>query len=80
MRTGFLSCLPKAVPGTEVVDLLDLDDAILDIDITPNRADALSMRGSAYEVAAHLQQSAAIPGGSCLRKNRFGCGLHQSSR
>lgn len=50
-----------AVPGTEVVDLLELDDAILDIDITPNRADALSMRGSAYEVAAIYNKALKFP-------------------
>ncbi|PTQ84363.1 phenylalanyl-tRNA synthetase beta subunit [Trichococcus patagoniensis] len=51
----------EAVPGMEVVDLLDLDDAILDIDITPNRADALSMRGSAYEVAAIYNKALKFP-------------------
>jgi phenylalanyl-tRNA synthetase beta chain len=51
----------EAVPGTEIVDLLDLDDAILDIDITPNRADALSMRGSAYEVAAIYNKALKFP-------------------
>lgn len=51
----------EAVPGTEVVDLLELDDAILDIDITPNRADALSMRGSAYEVAAIYNKALKFP-------------------
>ncbi|WP_319471520.1 phenylalanine--tRNA ligase subunit beta [uncultured Trichococcus sp.] len=51
----------EAVPGTEVVDLLDLDDAILDIDITPNRADALSMRGSAYEVSAIYNKALQFP-------------------
>ena len=51
----------EAVPGTEVVDLLELDDAILDIDITPNRADALSMRGSAYEVAAIDNKALKFP-------------------
>ncbi|WP_107995109.1 phenylalanine--tRNA ligase subunit beta [Trichococcus paludicola] len=51
----------EAVPGTEVVDLLELDDAILDIDITPNRADALSMRGSAYEVAAIYNKTLKFP-------------------
>ena len=41
-----------AVPGEDPLLLLDLDDSILDLDITPNRADALSMRGAAHEVAA----------------------------
>ena len=41
-----------AVPGEEVFSYLDLDDEIIELSITPNRADALSMRGVAYEVAA----------------------------
>lgn len=45
--------LPEDAPvGEDALAVLGLDDAILDIDITPNRADALSMRGNAYEVAA----------------------------
>src|SRR5690625_6592682 len=30
--------------GTDVTELLNLDDAILEFDLTPNRADALSMK------------------------------------
>ena len=41
-----------AVPGDEVFSYLDLDDEIIELSITPNRADALSMRGVAHEVAA----------------------------
>ncbi|MGX7417514.1 phenylalanine--tRNA ligase subunit beta [Carnobacterium gallinarum] len=45
--------LPEnAVPGESVFPILAMDDAILDLSITPNRADALSMRGVAYEVGA----------------------------
>ncbi len=38
--------------GTDVCPLLDLDDVILDLTATANRADALSMVGVAREVAA----------------------------
>ncbi|MGB6178434.1 phenylalanine--tRNA ligase subunit beta [Carnobacterium sp.] len=41
-----------AVPGESVFSYLAMDDALLDLSITPNRADALSMRGVAYEVGA----------------------------
>lgn len=45
--------LPEnSIPGESVFPLLGMDDALLDMAITPNRADALSMRGTAYEVAA----------------------------
>lgn len=45
--------LPEdAVVGESVFPYLDMDDEIIELSITPNRADALSMRGVAYEVAA----------------------------
>lgn len=49
--------LPEvAVPGEEVFSYLDMDDALIELSITPNRADALSMRGVAYEVGAIYRQ------------------------
>lgn len=45
--------LPEdAAVGESVFPYLDMDDAIVELSITPNRADALSMRGVAYEVGA----------------------------
>ncbi|MGX7014061.1 phenylalanine--tRNA ligase subunit beta [Vagococcus silagei] len=41
-----------AKAGDEVFSYLDMDDAIIELSVTPNRADALSMRGVAYEVGA----------------------------
>ena len=38
--------------GSNVVEVLGLNDYILDLSITPNRADALSMRGLTYELGA----------------------------
>ncbi len=45
-----------AVPGDPVFSYLDMDDSIIELSITPNRADALSMRGVAYEVGAIYNQ------------------------
>lgn len=53
-----IQILPEeAVPGDSVFPCLDLDDEIIELSITPNRADALSMRGVAYEVAAIYDKS-----------------------
>ena len=50
--------LPEdAVPGEPVFSYLDMDDAMIELSITPNRADALSMRGVAYEVGAIYRQT-----------------------
>lgn len=41
-----------AVPGEPVFDYLGMNDDIIDVDVTPNRADMLSMRGVAHELSA----------------------------
>jgi phenylalanyl-tRNA synthetase beta chain len=47
--------------GSDVRPLLGLDDAILDVTSTANRADALSMVGIAREVAALLGKDVRLP-------------------
>lgn len=46
-----------AVNGSDVFPYLLMDDSIIELSITPNRADALSMRGVAYEVGAIYRQT-----------------------
>ncbi|MGT2721470.1 phenylalanine--tRNA ligase subunit beta [Streptococcus porcinus] len=50
-----------ANPGDSIFPYLDLDDEIIELSITPNRADALSMRGVAYEVAAIYGKEVHFP-------------------
>lgn len=47
----------EAVNGDSVFHYLDMDDQIIELSITPNRADALSIRGVAHEVGAIYRQS-----------------------
>lgn len=47
--------------GADVVEVLGLNDYVLDLSITPNRADALSMRGLAYELGALYNQKVTFP-------------------
>lgn len=47
--------------GAKAITLLNLDDEVLELDLTPNRADALSMLGMAYETAAILRQEVKLP-------------------
>ena len=43
--------LPEDAPvGTDIRDYLSLDDTVIEVDLTPNRADCLSLRGIAREV------------------------------
>ncbi|MDT2760334.1 phenylalanine--tRNA ligase subunit beta [Enterococcus xiangfangensis] len=54
--------LPEdAIAGKPVFPYLDMDDAIIDLSITPNRADALSIRGVAHEVAAIYNKEVDFP-------------------
>lgn len=50
-----------ALVGEEVASLLNLNDAVLELDVLANRADALSMLGMAYEVGAILDKSVNLP-------------------
>ncbi|MEN2765618.1 phenylalanine--tRNA ligase subunit beta [Ornithinibacillus xuwenensis] len=47
--------------GENVEPLLNLSDAVLEFDLTPNRADCLSMLGVAYEVGALLNKPVSLP-------------------
>lgn len=54
--------LPENAPaGARLVDVLDLDREVLDISITPNRADCLSVLGLAREAALAFNLPLTIP-------------------
>ncbi len=46
---------------SSALELLGLDDTVLEFDLTPNRSDALSMLGVAYEVGAILSKEVKLP-------------------
>jgi phenylalanyl-tRNA synthetase beta chain len=50
--SGLLVLSPDATVGEDIRRTLDLDDRLLTLKLTPNRADCLSMTGVAREVAA----------------------------
>ncbi|AST06516.1 phenylalanine--tRNA ligase subunit beta [Anoxybacillus flavithermus] len=53
---------PSDAPvGADALELLYLDDEVLELSLTPNRADCLSMIGVAYEVAAILGRRVKLP-------------------
>lgn len=51
-ESGIYVFSESQVPGIDALQALYLDDQAMEFDLTPNRADALSMIGTAYEVAA----------------------------
>ena len=60
-HSGIMVLPETAVPGAKLVDTLDLDREVLDISITPNRADCLSVLGLARETALAFGLPFRIP-------------------
>jgi phenylalanyl-tRNA synthetase beta chain len=58
--SGLLALAADAVVGADLRDALDLDDTLITLKLTPNRADCLSILGIAREVAA-LTATAITP-------------------
>ncbi len=58
---GIMILRPGAVPGTRLIDELGVNDVLLEIGITPNRPDCLSVVGTAREAAAVLSGTAGYP-------------------
>jgi len=58
---GILVLEPNAKIGDSIEEYLGLDDYVLELDLTPNRSDCLSMLGVAYEVAAIFSRKIELP-------------------
>jgi phenylalanyl-tRNA synthetase beta chain len=59
--SGLLLLDRDIAPGTPLAKALGLDDVLLEVNVTPNRPDALSHVGIAREVAALLGQQVRMP-------------------
>ena len=53
---GIFVCSPDALVGMDALEYLKFHDTVLELGLTPNRMDCLSMLGVAYEVAAILNR------------------------
>jgi phenylalanyl-tRNA synthetase beta chain len=60
-HSGLLELPAAATPGTDVRALLGLDENVLALKLTPNRADCLSILGVAREVAALTDTPLVVP-------------------
>lgn len=58
---GILILDPHSTPGKKLVDLLFVNEPVLELELTPNRGDCLSMLGVAREVAALSGGSVTLP-------------------
>ncbi|MEQ8151597.1 MAG: phenylalanine--tRNA ligase subunit beta [Smithellaceae bacterium] len=62
-NSGIMQLPPGTALGKPLEEILDLGDTVLDVSITPNRADCLSMLGIAREVAAITGKKIKMPAG-----------------
>jgi phenylalanyl-tRNA synthetase beta chain len=65
---GILELPADAPVGSELRAYLDLDDEILELNVTPNRGDAMSVLGIAREVAALTKTAVRLPVASVTEK------------
>lgn len=47
--------------GASILDVMGIADEVMELDLTPNRSDCLSMIGVAYEIAAILGRNVKLP-------------------
>jgi phenylalanyl-tRNA synthetase beta chain len=59
--SGLLLLDRKIAPGTPIAKALALEDALLEVNVTPNRPDCLSHLGIAREIAALLGKRVRMP-------------------
>ena len=60
-HAGILELPADAPLGTDVRELLGLDDVVFDLSITPNRPDAMGIIGVARDLAAHFGLPLDVP-------------------
>ncbi|MCP3166470.1 phenylalanine--tRNA ligase subunit beta [Myxococcus qinghaiensis] len=59
--SGLLILSPDLKPGTPIAEALGLDDVVLEVNVTPNRPDALSHLGVAREVSVVTGAALKVP-------------------
>lgn len=61
LTEGILVLTGEAEIGQDIRSLLGMDDKVLELDLTPNRSDCLSMIGMAYETGAVFDRPIHLP-------------------
>jgi phenylalanyl-tRNA synthetase beta chain len=61
IQEGILVLPEDVTIGASILDVLGLNDQVLELELTPNRSDCLSMIGTAYEIGAILDRDVQLP-------------------
>ncbi|MDF2648678.1 MAG: phenylalanyl-tRNA synthetase subunit beta [Paenibacillus sp.] len=67
IQEGILVLPEDTEIGSSILDVLAISDKVLELDLTPNRSDCLSMLGAAYEIAAILGRGVKLPDAEAAR-------------
>ena len=70
--SGLMALSDDVSIGAPLAEALGLDNAVLELEITPNRPDCLSMIGIAREIGAETGNPLKLPPGPRARRRR-GC-------
>ncbi len=70
-KDGIFVLGADAPVGVDGLEYLEYNDTILELGLTPNRADAMNMLGVAYEVAAILSQDIKLPEFELVESDRL---------
>lgn len=68
-QEGIMVLPPETPIGASVLEVLAIQDEVMELDLTPNRSDCLSMIGAAYEIAAILGREVKLPSVGLNRAN-----------
>lgn len=60
-QEGILVLPSEEQVGTDILEVLSLSDEVMELDLTPNRSDCLSMLGVAFEIGAILGREVKLP-------------------
>jgi phenylalanyl-tRNA synthetase beta chain len=61
IQEGIFILPEDTIIGHDILNVLSINDYVLELDLTPNRSDCLSMIGVAYEIAAIIGREVKLP-------------------
>lgn len=80
IQEGILVLPQETEVGSSILDVLAINDKVLELDLTPNRSDCLSMLGAAYEIAAILGRSVKLPDAEAALEQAGSAGVKAAER
>ncbi|CAH1212141.1 Phenylalanine--tRNA ligase beta subunit [Paenibacillus allorhizoplanae] len=80
IQEGILVLPEDTEIGQSILDVLAISDKVMELDLTPNRSDCLSMLGAAYEIAAILGREVKLPDAEAALQAAGAAGVKAADR